>query len=308
MSDDATSSVRKRLLASLSSERARRAVTVGPPLIWLLSLLLVPTAFLVAVSFAGVSESYQILWEFSIENYVDLFDVEGLAVWETPFVRAYAISLFVAAVTTVLTLVLAMPVAYFLSRRSGRVFQLTFYFVLLPFFTVYLVRAYSWYLLFGGSGAINASLTALGLIDEPIEAFGYGLVPIIVALTHAFFPYMLFTLYASFDGLDFSLVEAARDLGASRTETFRDVVLPLVTPGIVGGCVFVFVPALGAFVTPQLLGQSKIQMIGQLMGTRINSLYAIGYGSAVSLFVVLPVLLVFAAGVRYSAFGAAGGE
>jgi len=284
------------------------SVTVGPALIWLLLLMFVPLAFLVTVSFATVNESYQIVWQFSVSNYIDLFQSEELRVWETPFFQGYVISLFIAIVTTVVTLLLALPVAYFLARRSGRVFKIVFYFVLLPFFTVYLVRAYSWYLMFGGSGVINATLQKVGLIDQPLAAFDYGLIPIIITLAHAFFPYMLFTLYASFDGLDFSLVEAAQDLGATRRETFTDVVLPLVMPGIVGGSVFVFVPSLGAFVTPQILGQSKIQMIGQLIGTRVNTLYAIGYGSAASLFIIIPTIIAFVIGFKYAAFSTVGGE
>ena len=304
----ADSTLRERVLSTISSERARKSITVGPPLVWLLLLMLVPLIFLITVSFATIDDSYQIVWKLSVDNYVGLFQVDGLRFWETPFFRGYVISLFIAITTTVLTLLLALPVAYFLARRSGRVFKIVFYFVLLPFFTVYLVRAYSWYLMFGGSGVINSTLQTVGLIDQPMAAFDYGLIPIIVTLAHAFFPYMLFTLYASFDGLDFSLIEAAQDLGATRRETFTDVVVPLIMPGIIGGSVFVFVPSLGAFVTPQILGQSKIQMIGQLIGTRVNTLYAIGYGSAASFFIIVPTVIAFVIGFKYAAFSTVGGD
>lgn len=306
MSVDQT--LRERVLSTLSTERAKKTITVGPPLVWLLLLMFIPLVFLVTVSFATVSESYQIIWEFSVNNYVGLFQSGDLKIWQTPFFRGYVISLFIAVVTTVVTLLLALPVAYFLARQSGRVFKVVFYFVLLPFFTVYLVRAYSWYLMFGGSGVINVTLQKIGLIDQPLAAFDYGLIPIIITLAHAFFPYMLFTLYASFDGLDFSLVEAAQDLGATRSETFTDIVLPLVMPGIIGGSIFVFVPSLGAFVTPQIIGQSKIQMVGQLIGTRVNTLYAIGYGSAASLFIIIPTVIAFGIGFKYAAFSTVGGE
>lgn len=300
-------SVRERVVQLLSSPRAKKAITIGPPLVWVVLLILAPLAFLVTVSFASIDDAYNIIWVFSIDNYVALFQAEGLQFWQTPFVRAFGMSLFVAITTTVVTLLLALPVAYFLARCSGRVFKITFYLVILPFFTVYLVRVYSWYLVFGDSGAINVLLQTIGVTNQSIGALDYGWLAIIVALVHAFLPYMLFTLYASFDGFDFSLIDAARDLGANRRETFTDIVVPRILPGMIGGSVFVFAPSLGAFVAPQILGQGKVQMIGQLMGMRINSLYAIGYGSAVSLFIIIPTVIAFVVGFKYAAFDIGGG-
>ncbi|KPN29366.1 spermidine/putrescine ABC transporter membrane protein [Halolamina pelagica] len=164
---------------------------------------------------------------------------------------------------------------------------------------MYLVRAYSWLLMFGPNGVLNATLLQLGVISEPLAMFNFGVPAIIVGLTHAYFPYMLLSLYASLDGIDFSLVEAARDLGASRPAVLKDIILPLALPGIISGSLFVFVPALGAFITPRFLGQGKVLMIGQLIEERINSLYAIGYGSAGSMFIVVTIVVAFALAFRY---------
>lgn len=292
---------RDAFLAEFRSLNARIAVTIGPVLIWLVALALVPLVFLVVVSFTATGETFQIIWTPTIENYETLLLSEG-PLLSNVFVRALLISFAVATVTTFATMALAFPVAYLLARRSGRFLRIMFYLVLLPFFTIFLVRAYSWYLMFGNGGLVNHTLISLGIVDSPLSVFNYGFLATIVGLTHAFFPYMLFTLYASFDGLDFSLIESARDLGASRIATFKDIVLPLIMPGVISGCVFVFVPALGAFLAPEILGQGKIQMVGQLIETRVNSLYAIGYASAAAMFIIVPIVLVFVTAFKRASF------
>ena len=298
--DPSESTRRERLLSRLAGERARIALTVGPGAMWLVLLMLAPLLFLVAVSFTVTNESYQIVWQPTLENYVNLLSSDSSRpVWEEPFVKSLLLSYFIGAVTTVTTLIATLPVAYLLARRGGRLFKIAIYLVLLPFFTVYIVRAYSWLLMFGPGGNLNKLLLASGIIQNPLGILDFGLLPIIVGLTHAYFPYMLLTLYASLDGVDFTLTEAARDLGASRVGAFRDVVLPLVVPGIVSGTVFVFVPAIGAFLTPEFLAQGKILMIGQLIAGRVNDIYAVGYGSAASMFIVVSVVAAFTLAFRY---------
>ena len=297
---EASSTARERLLGLFASRRTRLAITVGPGLVWLVLLLLTPMLFLIAVSFTVTDQqTYQIIWRFTTENYTGLFSTGGATFYQSSFFRSVVLSYFIAGATTVTTLAVTAPVAYLLARRSGRFFKVFLYFVLLPFFTVYIVRAYSWFLMFGSNGNINKFLTWTGIIGEPSPLFFYGTLPIIVGLTHAYFPYMLLTLYASLDGVDFSLLEASRDLGAGRFESFKDVLVPLVLPGIISGTVFVFVPALGAFLTPEFLAQGKVLMIGQLIASRVNSMYAIGYGSAAAMFIIASVVLAFALAFRY---------
>jgi spermidine/putrescine transport system permease protein len=290
----------------LATRRRQLAITSGPGLIWMLLLLLAPLTFMVTVSFMQVNEAYQIVWEPSLENYSKLFSGAG-PFWKTSFFHSLILSYFIASVTTIFSLVLAFPLAYLLARRGGRTFKVVIFFVLLPFFTMYLVRAYSWLLMFGPSGVINRTLIEFGLIQQPLAIFNFGLFAIIVGLTHAYFPYMLLSLYASLDGLDFSLMEAARDLGASRFGVLRDVILPLALPGIISGSLFVFVPSLGAFITPRFLGQGKVLMIGQLIEGRINSMYAIGYGSAASMFIVVSIVVAFVLAFRYVSIEDLGG-
>lgn len=280
--------------------------TAGPAAIWIALLLLAPLTFMITVSFMSVNEAYQIVWEPTVGNYQTLFGGTG-AVWQTPFGKSLLLSYGIAAATTILCLTLSFPLAYLLARKGGRLFKVVIFFVLLPFFTMYLVRAYSWFLMFGPSGAINSTLIKLGIVSGPLEIFNFGVPAIIIGLTHAYFPYMLLSVYASLDGIDFSLVEAARDLGASRLDVLRDIIIPLALPGIISGSLFVFVPSLGAFITPRFLGQGKVLMIGQLIEERINSLYAIGYGSAASVFIVLTIVVAFVLSFRYVSIEDLGG-
>ncbi|WP_313695228.1 ABC transporter permease [Halorarum halobium] len=303
---DPEETTRKRLLARFQSHGARLGITAGPSIVWLALLLLAPLTFMVTVSFLTVNDAYDIVWQPTLSNYGSLFAGEGPFL-SGAFAQSLLLSYGIAFVTTVACLTLAFPLAYLLARSGGRTFKVVIFFVLLPFFTMYLVRAYSWVLMFGPSGVINATLLRLGVVSEPVGAFNFGIPAIIVGLTHAYFPYMLLSLYASMDGLDFSLIEAARDLGASRREALTDVIVPLTLPGIISGSLFVFVPSLGAFITPRFLGQGKVQMIGQLIEARIKSLYAIGYGSAASMFIVVSIVVAFALAFRYVSIEELGG-
>lgn len=292
------SRIQNRLVQAVQSRRRRLGVGVGPSLIYLVLLLLAPITFIITVSFLQVNDSYQIMFEPTLENYGSLFAGDG-PFWESTFFSVVVESLTIAVSTTVLTFVLASPLAYHLSKADGIIFQLLLVMVLLPFFTVYLVRVYSWFLMFGKNGVINNTLMTFGLTNGPIELFNYGVPAIIIGLIHAFFPYMLLSVYASLDGFDFALVDAARDLGASRTETLRDIVVPITLPGIISGCLFVFVPSFGAYVTPLFLGQGKVLMIGQLIESRISSLYAIGSASAIAMFIILAILITFGLAFRH---------
>lgn len=305
--EDTDESVRAAAVRVLSSPYGRLGVTVGPGSAWLVALLLAPLSFMVAVSFFEVSPiSYDIVYEPTLANYRALFDGSG-GFWGRPFVKALWVSYGIAAVTTLLCLTLAFPLAYLLARRGGRTFKVVIFLVLLPFFTMYLVRAYSWVLMFGPGGVINSTLINVGLIDAPLGVFNYGVSAVVVGLTHAYFPYMLLTLYASLDGLDFTMIEAARDLGASRVDALRDHVIPLTLPGIIGGSLFVFVPSVGAFITPRFLAQGKLQMIGILIESRVAGTYSVGYASAASMFVLVSIVGAMIVAFRYVSIEELGG-
>ncbi len=311
---DRDRSPRARLVRVLGRRRNALAVTVGPAAVWIALLLVAPLAFMTAVSFVSRDPvTYQIVWEPTLDNYLDLFAggtteyaLGPVGFQATAFEEAVLLSYLIAGVVTALCLVLAFPLAYVLARLDDRAFKIVIYLVLLPFFTMYLVRAYSWRLMFGQSGIINDLLGVVGL--GPFGVFEFGVPAIVVGLIHAYYPYMLMTLYASLDGLDHSLIEAARDLGASRVEVVRDHVVPLTLPGIVGGSVFVFVPSVGAFITPQILGQGKVQMIGILIENRaIGEATNPATASAASMVVVVTIVAALVLVFRYVSLDELGG-
>jgi spermidine/putrescine transport system permease protein len=293
--------LRKRIVRRFTDRDAKLGITLGPSAVWLLFFLTAPLLFTIVVSLMPTNESYQIVWsEPGLQNYEDLLGVGSqVPFWETTFVQSFVLSVEIAALTTIVCLLLAFPLAYVLVKLEGITFKLLLALVLLPFFTMYLVRAYSWLLLLGPNGVLNHTLTRLGVIDGPLTFLNFGMSAVVVGLVHAFFPYMLLSLYASLDGVDFTLVEAARDLGASRLQVLKDVILPLTLPGIISGSLFVFVPSLGSFITPRFLGKGKIQMVAMLIEHRINALYAIGYGSAAAMFVILSIAVAFVIAFRY---------
>ncbi len=248
-------------------------ITTGPAFLWIVALLLAPLTFIMVVSFFEVSPiTYEISYEPTLANYEGLFDATPW--WNTPFVTALWLSYGIASVTTVLCLTLA----YLLARRSSRTFKIVIFLVLLPFFTMYLVRAYSWVLMFGSGGVINSTLMGIGLTNEPIGLFNYGVPAIIVGLTHAYFPYMLLTLYASLDGLDFSLVEAARDLGASRVDVVRDHVvaltLPVVAPAVGAGFLFAWIRSFEDYIRALFLAGPNTDVLTIWMFSRSRQLDA----------------------------------
>jgi len=288
---DAEENVFARIQQRLRGPRTYLGITIGPAALWLAVFVVLPMAFLVAVSFTTTDQNFNIIWEPTLVNYEALLLSEGVTFWEAPFVKSLMISYAIAGATTITTLFVSFPVSYLLARRGGRFVKVTLFLLLVPFFSVYIVRMYAWLKIFGGGGVANDLLIAFGLATEPLGIFDYGLLPTIIALTHAFVPYMLLTLYASLDGIDFSLVEAARDLGASRTKAFNDIVLPLISSGIVTGSIFVFVPALGAYLAPQFLARGQFLMIGQIIVQRVYVGYNIGYGSMMSLFIIGAVVV-----------------
>lgn len=286
--------------------RAKLALMAGPGVGWLLTLILVPMAFLMTVSFAEINSSYDVVWSFSVSNYRDLLVGQDGGLFQTPFVDSLLLSLGIAAITTFLTVVLAYPVAYLLTRLSGLRFKIILFAVLVPFFTIFIVRIYSWFAFFGQSGLINSTLITIGVVSEPVGLFEFGLAPVIIALTHAFFPYMLLTLYSSLQGIDYGTIEASRDLGATRIEIAKDIVVPLSLQGLITGCVFVFVPALGTFITPQFLARGRITMVAEILTGRINELYAIDFGAAGAMFLIIPTLIAFMIVLRTTSIEAMG--
>lgn len=239
--------------------------------------ILLTYTFLTRGAYGGVS------MPFSGESWQRILDPLYLSI--------LARSFLVAAVSTLLCLVLGFPLALFISRSGPRK-NLYLALVMLPFWTSFLVRTYAWMFLLRDTGLINTALQALGLIREPLPLL-YNWWAVILGLVYGYLPFMVLPLFSTLERLDPSLMEAAADLGAKPTATLFRVIIPLTAPGLRAGAILVFIPCLGAYLTPDLLGGGKTILIGTLIQNQFSNSRDWPFGSAVSvgLMAIVMVLL-----------------
>lgn len=275
----------------------------------ILGILLAPVTLYLGIFFLGpllIIAAFSVLtpglyggveWTFYHWNYGRLFGwADGIMeVFEPIYLMILGRSLMFAALTVFVCLILCYPVAFWVSRLPGRWRVFFLFLVTLPFFSSLIVRLYAWLLILKPSGLLNSTLLGLGVISEPLEIL-YTPAAVVLGMVYIMIPFMFLPLFASVDTLDRSLVEASLDLGATPAQTFRKVILPQTLPGVLGGSVIVFIPAVGNFIVPDILGGAKGLMIGNLVEQQFLSARNWPFGSALSMIimaVVLTVLVVF---------------
>ncbi|HID62244.1 MAG TPA: ABC transporter permease [Anaerolineae bacterium] len=254
---------------------------IFPSAFWLIVFFLVPLLIVFVMSFARRGTYGGVKWELSIQNYIRFFD--------PLYLRIFGRSIYIALATTVLCLLAGYPLAYYIARRPESQRNTMLLLLMVPFWTNFLVRTYAWILLLRNEGLINQFLQGLGITHASLPLL-YNDGAIIVGLVYGWLPDMVLPCYAAIERLDFSLVEAAQDLYANRVQAFLRVVLPLTAPGIIAGSILVFIPSLGAYVTPDLLGGAKSVMIGNLIQQQFLSVRDWPFGAAIS-FVLMAVML-----------------
>jgi spermidine/putrescine transport system permease protein len=274
--------VRERALAWLHRRPEAQAWSLlAPGGLWLLAFFLAPILIMLVYSvmprgiYGGVEPG------FTLEHYRRFFDPLYLEILQRTFVWSIA--------CTIICLLLGYPVAYVIAR-GGRWKNFLLFLVVLPFWTSFLVRTFAMIFLMRDTGLINNWLTKLGIIQEPLSML-YTPFAVMVGLVYGFLPFMVLPIYASLEKLDLSLLEAAEVLGARPGARFRRVTLPLSMPGVVAGCLLVFIPALGSFLTSDLLGGAKELMIGNLVQNQFSAARNWPFGSAAS-FIVMALVLV----------------
>jgi spermidine/putrescine transport system permease protein len=229
-------------------------------------------------------------WVFTLENYLNAFD--------SAYIQAIFRSFWIAIANTLICLVIGYPIAYYISRKPPKLRSILFILVIIPFWTNFIVRTYAWMVILRENGLINTVLMRMGLINEPLQLlFTNGAV--ITGLVYGYLPFMILPLYASIEKVNPSLLEAAYDLGANRFQTFLRVMLPLTMPGIIAGSILVFIPTLGAFVTPDLLGGAKVMMIGNVIQNQFTKVRNVPFGSALSFILLSAVLIMLFFYVRF---------
>jgi spermidine/putrescine transport system permease protein len=253
---------------------------LAPGAFWLAAFFLIPILIMLAYSFMPRGIYGGVDTGFTLEHYARFFDPLYLEVLQRTFLWSLA--------CTVICLVLGYPVAYVIAR-AGRWRNLLLFLVVLPFWTSFLVRTFAMIFLMRDTGLINNWLLKLGLIDQSLTIL-YTPFAVMVGLIYGFLPFMILPIYASLEKLDESLLEAAEVLGAKPTARFRRVTLPLSMPGVIAGCLLVFIPALGSFLTSDLLGGAKEMMIGNLVQNQFSAARNWPFGSAAS-FIVMALVL-----------------
>ena len=254
----------------------------APTVLWLLVFFVLPLVIVLVVSFMSRGRGGVAIMPLTIEHYQRTFGIFSIILWR---------SIGLAALTTVVCLVVGYPLAFFISTRRSRLFQqITLFLVILPFWTNFLIRTYAWRILLGDEGTINGVLIGLGLISEPLKMLNTQFA-VLVGLVYGFLPFMVLPIYASVERFNFRYVDAAHDLGANDVRAFVRVVLPLTLPGVLAGCALVFIPSVGAFVTPDLLGGTKGLMIGNLINNQFGGSGNMPLGSALSIVMMAVVML-----------------
>ncbi|MCX6585142.1 MAG: ABC transporter permease [Acidobacteria bacterium] len=265
-----------------------RALFLLPAWAFTLLLFLGPLLIIVVYSLETKGVYGGVVPPWTLENYARLLD----PLYGVILLRSF----LMAAVSTLGCIVLAFPLAYYIAR-SGRRKTLLLNLVMLPFWTSFLVRTYAWMFLLRDTGLINSALLAAGLITEPLPLL-YNDGAVIVGLIYGYLPFAVLPLYSNLERLDKSLLEAAADLGARPWQTLLHIVLPLTAPGLRAAGVLVFIPCLGAYLTPDLLGGGKSMMIGNLVQNQFTSARDWPFGSALSLALMAIVMLLLWALLR----------
>ncbi|HKA18370.1 MAG TPA: ABC transporter permease [Blastocatellia bacterium] len=260
-----------------------------PAIIWLLILIIAPLVLVMLVSLATRGPYGKTVYVFTMDNFRQAFDVL--------YLRTYWRTIWIATATTAICALLSYPVAYYLALRAPERWRRSLLVLtVIPFWTSFLIRTYAWMLLLRSEGVINSILMSNGLISAPLRLL-YSDVAVLVGQVYGELPFMILPIYVALDRLDIRLLEASRDLGANRFWTFVKITLPLSRPGLLAGIVLVFIPSLGAFITPDLLGGAKSLMIGNLIQNQFAQLNQ-PFGSALSLILTAAVMLLLAIALK----------
>ncbi len=268
--------------SSQSRTDARQAAwLLTPSLVWMGLFFVLPLLIVLLISFASRGTYGGVEWIFTLANYRDLAD--PLYLW------IYLRSVALALATTGLCLCLGFPLAYYIARAPARRQGIWLMLVLIPFWTNFLVRTYAWMNVLRVDGLLNALLTNAGLTSRPIEIL-YTDTAVLIGLVYGYLPFMVLPLYAAIERIDRSLIESARDLYAPGRAVFTRVIVPLAKPGIMAGCLLVFIPSLGAYITPDMLGGARSMMIGNFIQHEYLVVRDWPLGSAASLVLMAMVL------------------
>jgi spermidine/putrescine transport system permease protein len=251
--------------------------TLLPISLWLTILVAIPLLIVIVMGFLSRGTYGQVEFKFTLKNYIGIIN--------PLYIKMLLYSLGLSLLTTIICLILGYPFAYYIAKAPKRLSGILLMLIIIPFWTNSLIRTYSWITLLRTSGIINSYLLKLGIIAEPLQLL-YTNGAVLLGLVYTLFPFMVLPLYASIESLDKSYLEAASDLGAKPWQTFWKITIPLTMPGIAAGCILVFIPTLGLFFIPDLMGGSKIMLISNFIKNQFLTARDWPFGSAASIVII----------------------
>ncbi len=261
-------------------KRERWWLLAVPLYLFTLVFVLGPLVYMVAVSFAtNDPEGYGFTWTFTVQNFLKMSD--------PVYLRCFVQSFELAVSTTLLVGLIGYPFGYFMAKLSDRGKRLLMFLIMVPFWTSSLIRLYGWIILLQAKGVLNTVLLKIGLIPAPLKLL-YTYPAVLVGMVYALLPFMILAVYSSVEKMDWSLVEAARDLGASPCRAFLSVTLKLTLPGLLSGVILTFIPSMGLFFISDILGGNKIVLVGSLIQDQLTRGSDWPFGAALA--VVLAIL------------------
>ena len=272
-------------------EKNRFWPAVVPFAMFSLIFVLIPLCYVLGISFLTRGQIWGIVNIFTLTNYTRIIRPE--------YFQVFSESLVLAFITTLLTLLIGYPFGYLMAKLKSRPKKLVLLLIIVPFWTNSLVRIYGWMTILGSDGMINNLLMKLGLIDRPAKLlYTYGAV--LIGMLYSLLPFMILSVYTSVEKLDWSVIEAARDLGAGKLKAFFTVTFKMTLPGVVSGCILVFVPSTGLFFISDLLGGSKYMLAGNLIKNQLLVTRDWPFGAALSVIMLLLTYLIIWLGRRLS--------
>jgi spermidine/putrescine transport system permease protein len=278
---------------SLGTRNSRAVTLLLAPISILLGIFfMIPLGIMFVYSFLEPGVYGGVVWSFYPFNYGRVLGapVNTFEEFDPVYLRIFLQTLQIALMTVAISLLVCYPVAFWVSRLPDRWKSMVLFLITLPFFANLLIRVYAWLLILRPTGFVNTALKSAGLVEQPLPLL-FTNTAVAIGLVYILVPFMFLPVYASIERLDPNLIQASQDLGASPFQTFRRVVLPLTMPGIVGGSIIVFIPALGNFVVPSLLGGAKVLMSGNLIEQQFLDARNWPFGATLAMLVMAVILV-----------------
>jgi spermidine/putrescine transport system permease protein len=265
------------------NRRAQGFALISPTLFYLLLFLILPLLLVVLLSFMTRGPYGNVVYRINLDNYLRL--------WDPIYLRVLFFSILMAGATTMTTILIGYPLAYYIAHAPHRQRPFLLFLILVPFWTNFIIRIYAWIMILRTEGLLNNALLNFGLIQAPLNIL-YTPTAVLIGMVYEFLPFMVLPLFTSLEKIEAAQLEAASDLGAPPWRAFLRVTLPLSVPGMIAGSILVFIPAMGMFVVPDLMGGAKTILVGSLIRNQFLTARDWPFGAAASMVLLLSTLVI----------------